>query len=290
MITGANSGLGFETALALAEKGARVVLAVRNLEKGEQAVGKILAAVPAAQVSLQKLDLTSLDSVRAAAGELRAKHPRINLLINNAGIMYGPKSTTQDGFESQLGVNHLGHFALTGLLIDHILPAPGSRVLTVSSEAHRIMAGGGIDFDDLQSERGYNQYTAYGKSKLANLLFVYELQRRLADKGAGTISVAAHPGASRTDLGRNSSPVMKWLLEKIFFPFFAQSAGAGALPSLRAATDPTVTGGQFYGPGGFAGVAGPPVVVKSTRKSHDSEAQRKLWVVSEQLTGVTYPI
>jgi NAD(P)-dependent dehydrogenase (short-subunit alcohol dehydrogenase family) len=290
VITGANSGLGYETALALAGKGAQVVLAVRNLDKGKEAADKILATVPSAATGLQKLDLSSLDSIRAAASELRDKHPRIDLLINNAGIMYGPKSTTKDGFESQLGTNHLGHFALAGLLIDQILPVPGSRVVTVSSEASRLLAGRGIDFDDMQLERGYNQYTAYGKSKLANLLFTYELQRRLADRGANTISVAAHPGGANTNLAQNSSPIMKWLLDTVYVPFFAQSAADGALPTLRAATDPSVTGGQFYGPGGFVGLVGPPVVVKSTKKSHDTEVQRKLWTVSEQLTGVAYPI
>lgn len=289
VITGANSGLGFETALALAAKGAQVVLTVRNPGKGNEAAASIATISPGAKVAVQQLDLGSLDSIRAGAAEVRSSYPRIDLLINNAGIMYTPKSTTTDGFESQLGTNHLGHFALTGLLLDPILTTPGSRIVTVSSDAHKLLAGGGINFDDLQLERHYNRYTAYGKSKLANLLFAYELQRRLADNTTATISVAAHPGGANTNLAQNSSPIAKLVLKTLVVPF-GQSADGGALPTLRAATDPAVTGGQYYGPDGLAHLNGSPVVQASSRKSHDEEAQRKLWAVSAELTGVTYPI
>ena len=191
VVTGANTGLGFETARVLAARGASVVLAVRDVEKGKRAAAAIAGAAPGADVMVQPLDLASLDSIRAAAGELRAQHPRIDLLVNNAGVMFPPRQTTRDGFELQFGTNHLGHFALTGLLLEQMLPVPGSRVVTVSSLAHRI--GARINFDDLQSERSYSRVGAYSQSKLANLMFTYELARRLPGAGT-TIAVAAHPG------------------------------------------------------------------------------------------------
>jgi NAD(P)-dependent dehydrogenase (short-subunit alcohol dehydrogenase family) len=282
IVTGSNTGLGYETVAALAAKGAHVVLAVRNLEKGKDAVRRIEEATPGADVELQELDLGSLDSVREAAEELRSKHQRIDLLINNAGVMYpSPRQTTADGFELQFGTNHLGHFALTGLLLDRLLPVPGSRVVTVSSLGHRILAA--IHFDDLQWERRYNRVRAYGQSKLANLLFTYELQRRLI--GAQTIALAAHPGGSDTELMRH--------LPQVFAPAvgaIAQPAAMGALPTLRAATDPGVLGGQYYGPDGFGEVRGYPTLVQSSKQSHDADLQRRLWAVSEELTGVIYPI
>lgn len=285
VITGANTGLGYETAAALAARGAHVVLAVRNLDNGSDAAARITAQHPDASVALQQLDLASLDSIRAAAAQLRTDHDRIELLINNAGVMYPPKSTTEDGFELQFGTNHLGHFALTGLLLDRLLPVAGSRVVTVSSIGHRIRAD--IHFDDLQSERGYNRVAAYGQSKLANLLFSYELQRRLAPHGT-TIAVAAHPGGSNTELMRH---LPRWaaVAYPVVKPLF-QGADMGALPTLRAATDPGVLGGQYYGPDGFFEQGGHPKVVKSSRKSHDVERQRRLWTVSEELTGVSYPL
>jgi NAD(P)-dependent dehydrogenase (short-subunit alcohol dehydrogenase family) len=285
VITGANTGLGFETAAALAEKGAHVVLAVRNLDKGKDAISRITSQSPQADVALQELDLTSLESTRAAAEQLRADHDRIDLLVNNAGVMYPPKETTKDGFELQFGTNHLGHFAFTGLLLDRILPVAGSRVVTVSSMGHRIRAD--IHFDDLQFEHSYNRVKAYGQAKLANLLFTYELQRRLAAHGT-TIAVAAHPGGSNTDLMRHL-PGWAASAYPVLAPIF-QDAAMGALPQLRAATDPTVVGGQYYGPAGFAETRGYPKVVGSSKKSHDVDRQRKLWTVSEELTGVTYPV
>ena len=284
VITGANTGLGYETAAALAAKGANVVLAIRNLDKGKDAADRIARATPGAQVELQELDLTSLDSVRAAAEQLKANHDAIDLLINNAGVMMTPKSTTKDGFELQFGTNHLGHFALTDLLLDRVLATPGSRVVTVSSTGHRMVRG--IRFDDLQSERDYNRFRAYGQSKLANLLFTYELQRRL--KGTDTIALASHPGGSNTELMRNLPLAIRGL-GALLTPLF-QDADMGALPSLRAATDPAALGGQYYGPDGFAEQRGYPKVVPSTDASHDTAAQRRLWTVSEELTGVVSPV
>ncbi len=287
VVTGANTGIGYEAAAVLADKGARVVLAVRNLDKGKGAAARITAQSPNADVGLQQLDLTSLDSVRAAADELKNAHERIDLLINNAGVMYTPKGTTKDGFELQFGTNHLGHFALTGLLLDRLLPVQGSRVVTISSLGHRIIAK--IHFDDLQSERSYNRVAAYGQAKLANLLFTYELQRRLAAKGAPTIAVAAHPGGSNTELIRNS-PAPVRAVANLLGPMIFQSAEMGALPTLRAATDPAVQGGQYYGPDGLGEQRGYPKVVQSSKQSHDEQLQRRLWTVSEELTGVTYPV
>jgi NAD(P)-dependent dehydrogenase (short-subunit alcohol dehydrogenase family) len=288
VITGANTGLGFETAAVLAAKGAHTVLAVRNLDKGNDAVARITAANPNATVTLQQLDLMSLDNVRKAADELRTNHPRIDLLINNAGVMYTDKGVTKDGFETQFGTNHLGHFALTGLLLDHLLPVEGSRVVTVSSVGHRIRAK--IHFDDLNLDRNYNRVVAYGQSKLANLLFTYELARRLAAKGASTAALAAHPGGSDTELLRNMPGGIRQVTQFVWSNFIAQSPVLGALPTLRAATDPAAVGGQYYGPDGLGETRGHPKVVKSSAQSHDEDIARRLWTVSEELTGVTFPL
>lgn len=286
VITGANTGIGYEAAAVLAGKGAHVVLAVRNTDKGRAAADRIHAATPHADVTVRELDLTSLDSIRAAADELRADYPRIDLLINNAGVMMTEKGTTKDGFELQLGTNHLGHFALTGQLLDNLLPVEGSRVVTISSGAHRF---GRIDFDDLQSERSYNRVRAYGQSKLANLLFTFELNRRLSAKGAPTIAVAAHPGGSNTELTRNLWPVLRLPIQ-LAWGLLAQSAEMGALPTLRAATDPAVRGGQYYGPDGIGEQRGHPKLVGSTARARDEAVARRLWTVSEELTGVTFPV
>ncbi len=282
IVTGANTGLGFATAAALAERGARVVLAVRNIDKGKDALTRIAAATPGAEVELQHLDLSSLTSVRAAADELTAKHDHLDLLINNAGVMYPPKQITEDGFELQFGTNHLGHFALTGLLLDRLLSTPSSRVVTVSSFGHRIRAS--IHFDDLQWEHHYSAMAAYGQSKLANLLFTYELQRRLAAAGRSTIATAAHPGGSDTDLMRHLPTLVAPVVSLL-----SQSAAMGALPTLRAATDPAAAGAEYYGPEGLGGVRGHPVLAKSSKQSHDADLQRRLWTVSEELTGVVFP-
>jgi NAD(P)-dependent dehydrogenase (short-subunit alcohol dehydrogenase family) len=278
VVTGANTGLGFETARAMAEHGATVVLAVRDVEKGKQAAARM-----AGNVTVQELDLASLESIRAASADLHATHPRIDLLINNAGVMYPPKRTTRDGFELQFGTNHLGHFALTGLLLDLLLPVPGSRVVTVSSIGHRIRAA--IHFDDLQWERSYNRIAAYGQSKLANLMFTYELQRRLASHGT-TIAVAAHPGTANTELVRNLPAAVRGIAP-VVAPLISQPPAKGALPTLRAATDPAVLGGQYYGPDGWLESRGHPQVVPSSDQSYDVTVQQRLWTVSEDLTGVT---
>jgi NAD(P)-dependent dehydrogenase (short-subunit alcohol dehydrogenase family) len=282
VVTGANTGLGFQTAQVLAARGASVVLAVRDIEKGKHAAARIAGTAPGANLMVQPLDLTSLDSIHAAADELRAKHPRIDLLINNAGVMFTPKQTTREGFELQFGTNHLGHFALTGLLLEQMLPVPGSRVVTVSSILHRVRAP--INFDDLQGERSYRRVRAYGQSKLANLMFTYELQRRLSG-AATTIAVAAHPGLAKTELTRNSPAVAAFFYARVM----SQKAAMGALPVLRAATDPGVRGGQYYGPRGFFGGRGHPKLAESSKRSHDTAIQRRLWTVSEELTGVTFP-
>ncbi len=274
VVTGANTGLGFEAARVLAARGASVVLAVRDTDKGKRAAARIAGAAPGADVMVQPLDLTSLESIRAAAGELRARHPRIDLLVNNAGVMLTPRQSTRDGFELQLGTNHLGHFALTGLLLEQMLPVPGSRVVTVSSLAHRFRAR--INFGDLQGGRSYSRVAAYGQSKLANLMFTYELQRRLSGAGT-TIAVAAHPGLAGTELGR-------------YTPAIVAFSYALVSQTLRAATDPGVLGGQYYGPGGFFGARGYPKLAHSSGQSRDTAIQRRLWTVSEQLTGVTFPV
>jgi NAD(P)-dependent dehydrogenase (short-subunit alcohol dehydrogenase family) len=286
VVTGANTGLGLETARELAAKGATVVLAVRDLAKGEAARADIAAGVPGADVSVQALDLASLESIRAAAADLHERFDAIDLLINNAGVMFTPKSTTQDGFELQLGVNHLGHFALTGRLLDLMLSVDGSRIVTVSSGAHKFKSS--IDLTDLAGTDGYNRTAAYGRSKVANLLFTYELQRRLDAAGAPTSALAAHPGGSNTELARNA-PVAMRAVGVVFRPFM-QSAAMGALPTLRAATDPAAVGGQYYGPDGFGEFRGSPVLVESTDRSHDEELQHGLWDASAILTGVAFPV
>src|SRR5256886_3566616 len=245
VVTGANTGLGFETARILAARGASVVLAVRDTDKGKTAAARIAVTAPGVNVTVQPLDLASLDSIRAAAGELRARHPRIDLLVNNAGVMFPPRQITRDGFELQLGTNHLGHFALTGLLLEQMLPVPGSRVVTVSSQAHRIRAR--INFDDLQAERSYRRVAAYSQSKLANLMFSYVLARRLSSAATHTIAVASYPGLAATELTRHTPALAAFFYARVI----SQNPAMGALPVLRAATDPGVAGGQYYGPGGI---------------------------------------
>ena len=282
VVTGANTGLGFETARALARRGATVVLACRDLDKATAAAARIGAGA----VRTLRLDLASLASVREAAGELRSCYDRLDLLINNAGLMMPPYGRTADGFELQFGTNHLGHFALTGLVLDLLLATPGARIVTVSSMGHRM---GVMDFEDLQFERGYSRMASYGRSKLANLLFTYELQRRLDEAGAGTIAVAAHPGASRTELGRHQTGAMGFLARPIEH-LVSQDSRMGSLPTLRAAVDPCVRGGEYYGPDGLFEMHGYPKRVESNARSHDAAGQRRLWQESERLTGVTFPV
>jgi NAD(P)-dependent dehydrogenase (short-subunit alcohol dehydrogenase family) len=281
VITGANSGIGREAARYLAARGARVVLACRDEDKA-RAVAAEIAGELGAEADTVALDLSSLESVRAAAAELRSRYPRLDLLVNNAGVMMPPLGRTADGFELQLGTNHLGHFALTGLVLPSLLEVPGSRVVTVSSNGHRA---GRINFDDLQWEsHRYRRMGAYGQSKLANLLFTYELQRRLAAAGDPTIAVAAHPGFSDTALTRYMPAWMQ--LGARLAP--SQGATMGALPTVRAATDPAAAGGDYYGPAGLGEMTGPPKRVGSSARSRDEAAARRLWTVSEELTGVTF--
>src|SRR5262245_7559930 len=282
VVTGANTGLGFETARALADRGATVVLACRDLRKATAAAARI---GPGPVRSL-RLDLASLDSVREAAGELRSSSDRLDLLINNAGLMMPPYGRTADGFELQFGTNHLGHFALTGLVLDLLLATPGSRIVTVSSMGHRI---GVMAFEDLQFERGYSRIASYGRSKLANLLFTYELQRRLDEGGGGTIEVAAERGRWRTELGRDQTCAVRLLAPPIEHRV-GQHSRMGSLPTLRAAVDPCVRGGEYYGPDGLFEMHGYPKRVESNTRSHDAAVQRRLWQESERLTGVTFPV
>jgi NAD(P)-dependent dehydrogenase (short-subunit alcohol dehydrogenase family) len=289
VITGANSGIGLEAAKVLAGRGATVVLACRNADKAAAAEATVHAIHPDAVTLMTVLDVADLASVRAGATELLATHDRIDVLVNNAGIMAVPEQRSPDGFELQLATNHLGHFALTGLLMERLLATDGSRVVSVSSQAHRF---GSMDFDDLNWERGYKSWGAYGRSKLANLLFVYELQRRLDDIGATTIAAAAHPGFSRTELQRREPGSLMDKLESLARPLMgliSQDAARGALPTLRAATDPDVQGGDYYGPNGFGEQTGPPVLVESNAASHDEADAARLWAISEELTAVAYP-
>jgi NAD(P)-dependent dehydrogenase (short-subunit alcohol dehydrogenase family) len=290
VVTGANAGLGLATARVLAARGATVVLACRDIVKAERAAGRIRTEAGRANVHVVRLDLSSLASVREAADELGSDYPRLDLLINNAGVMAVPYQRTEDGFELTLATNHLGHFALTGLLLERLLATAGSRIVTVSSIAHRR---GVMHFDDLQSEHRYKPADAYGQSKLANLLFTYELQVRLHAAGAGTMALAAHPGNARTDLWRTSSRLERMLISprlRLLNFWLVQSAELGALPTLRAAVDPSARGGDYCGPAGPFQYTGYPTRVESSPRSHDAAARRRLWDVSEQLTGVSYRI
>lgn len=284
VVTGANSGLGLVTARMLASKGATVVMACRNVDKAEAAAEEVRAAAgDPDQVIVEQLDLAALASIRDAAGRLTKQHARIDLLINNAGVMLTPPQKTADGFEMQLGTNHLGHFALTGLLLGALRGVAGSRVVTVSSNGHKL--GARIHFDDLQLERSYGRLKAYAQSKLANLLFTFELERRLRSAGAETVALAAHPGSTQTELTRYIPGVLRR-----FEGLATQSAEVGALPQVRAAIDPDATGGDYWGPGGFMELIGHPIRVRANRFARDEEVARRLWEVSEELTGVTYAL
>lgn len=281
IVTGANSGIGFEAAKVLAAKGARVTLACRNADKAKDAQAKIRKVHKDAKVEIGSLDLASLKSIAAFAADYRKKHGKLDILINNAGVMVPPYGKTEDGFELQIGCNHLGHFALTAQLIDLVNASPEGRVVSVASQAHRA---GKIHFDDLHWEKGYQQWPAYGQSKIANLYFTYELDRNLKEAGHGTRATAAHPGYSSTNLQRTMTA------GTIANAVFAQSQKAGALPTLRAATDPDAESGSYWGPNGIMEMRGSPVKVKSNRRSHDKRIARRLWDVSEELTGQTFSV
>ncbi|MFX1252918.1 MAG: oxidoreductase [Promethearchaeota archaeon] len=280
IVTGANSGIGYETARALVHKGATVILACRNKDKGEAAVRQIDQEYLEAKVELMQLDLADLASVRRFADEFTSHYDRIGILINNAGIMTTPFGKTVDGFELQFGTNHLGHFALTGLLLDLLVRTTQARVVTVSSWGHNF---GEIDFDDLNpEERNYDRGKAYAQSKLANILFTYELQRRFEGAGVDTIAVTVHPGWTATKLSVHR-PIIRMLN-----PFIGQKPKMGALPTLYAATALGVQGGAYYGPGGWLGLRGYPTKVRSSDRSYDTTVASKLWTLSEELTGVRY--
>lgn len=279
-ITGANTGLGYEAAKVLAGKNARVIIGCRSTEKAKQAKKDILAEHGNADVSIVKLDLGSLKSVKQAAAKV-SKEARLDILINNAGIMIPPYELTEDGFESQFGVNHLGPFALTGLLLNKLGETPGSRVVSTSSIAHKR---GKIYFDDINAEKKYNAVRRYAMSKIANLYFCYELQHRLAAARANTISVAAHPGIADTELTRYTPGVLM-LAAPLLRPFL-NTAAQGAWPTLYAATGEDVEGGGYYGPSKRGETAGPAVEVKSTRNSHNEKVAKKLWDLSIEMTGV----
>ncbi|MEU1228971.1 oxidoreductase [Streptomyces sp. NPDC005828] len=282
LVTGASGGIGLETARGLAARGAHVVLACRDVGRGRAAAARIGGGT-----EVVRLDLASLDSVREAAERVRGRHGRLDLLVNNAGVMFPDYRRTQDGFEAHFGVNHLGHFALTGLLIDLMTAVPGSRVVTVASLAHR--AGfGALDAEQARSATGRRSVTAYGRSKLANLLFARELQHRLAAAGAATASLAAHPGLSPTGLWHGDAPRLLRPVAAAGLRWLAQPADRAALPSLRAATDPRVPGGAHLGPSELFESRGEPAPARSSRASRDVAAQARLWELSEELTGVRY--
>jgi NAD(P)-dependent dehydrogenase (short-subunit alcohol dehydrogenase family) len=286
IVTGANSGLGLEAARALAAAGAQVVLACRNTAKGEEAAKSIRSRAAGTSAIVEELDLASLESVRDCAARLVSGCESIDLLVNNAGVMApGGRRQTADGFELQIGTNHLGHFALTGLLLPHLQGRKGARVVTVSSTAHRF---GRIRFDDLQSERRYGRWRAYGQSKLANVLFARELDRRLRAAGSAVASLAAHPGYAATNLQTAAPPAFDRAVFAISNRLLAQSAEMGALPQLYAATRPNLDGGLFVGPDGFEEQRGHPRVVAPSKRGQDAAVAARLWEVSEELTGVSY--
>jgi NAD(P)-dependent dehydrogenase (short-subunit alcohol dehydrogenase family) len=279
IVTGSSSGLGFETANVLARKRATVVIAVRNEVKGDAAVKKIQVENPNADVQMMVVDLADLESIHRFAENFKKEFQKLDLLINNAGVMNPPYTKTKDGFEMQFGTNHLGHFALTGLLIDLIKNTPTSRIVNVSSTAHKI---GNLNFNDLNWEtRRYNKFRSYGDSKLANLYFTKELQKRLDNQSSGVVVASAHPGASATELSRHS----------LFFrvlSLFVQNSNMGALPTLYAAVAPDVQGNDYYGPGGFQELGGYPKKVESTRRAKRDDVAANLWDVSEEMTGISY--
>jgi NAD(P)-dependent dehydrogenase (short-subunit alcohol dehydrogenase family) len=293
LVTGANSGLGLETSVALCAAGAQVIMARRNPAKAQVALDEVGRRVPKAQASLMALDLADLASVRAFAESFKTRQGGLDLLVNNAGVMAVPLQRTADGFEMQIGTNHLGHFALTGLLLDRLLAKPGARVVNVASLAHRWTRG--MDLEDLNFERRhYNKWDAYAKSKLANLLFTFELERRLKRAGQGLIAVAAHPGYSATNLQfvgpQMENSVFGRQLMRIGNALFGQPASMGALPTLYAAGAPGVASGEYFGPDGFQQIAGYPRRVGCRKAARDPDTAGRLWTLSERLTGVNWAL
>lgn len=290
VITGANSGLGFECSRILAEKGATIVMAVRTIAKGEQAKADILKDNPQAQLDVMALDVGDLSSVRAFADAFKAKYDRLDILLNNAGVMAIPRQETADGFEMQLGVNHLGHFALTGLLLDLIVKTPNARIHNVTSSANYT---GTINFDDLMGEKSYGRWEAYGQSKLANVFFTFELQKRLISADFDTITNTSHPGLVLTNLQANSveqsGTGFEAFLYRLIEPIMAQDISMGVLPMLYGSTADEAKGGVFYGPRLF-NMRGYPAEKKTNKEANDAQALKRFWDISEELTGVNYEI
>ncbi|WCT57747.1 oxidoreductase [Paenibacillus kyungheensis] len=285
VITGANSGIGYEAATILAGRGAEIVMAVRNYEKGQKALQAIQNVHPSAKLQLMRLDLSELASIRHFAEEFRQNHHQLSILINNAGVMMPPYSRTQDGFELQFGSNHLGHFALTGLLLPQLLATPHARIVTLSSIA---AYAGKIDFDNLDGSKGYRSFKFYSQSKLANMLFARELQLRLAQNQVDTISVACHPGFTHTNLASRGSGKPVSGIFGLLSRSFGQKALMGALPTLYAATSPTIHGGEYVGPDGKGGRKGYPKLDDHIDKLYQADISQRLWTISESLTGVQY--
>jgi NAD(P)-dependent dehydrogenase (short-subunit alcohol dehydrogenase family) len=280
IVTGANTGIGLETARMLARKGAQVVLACRNPEKGQAALERIRAGKPSGRATLEALDLSDLEAVAAFATSFASRHERLDLLVNNAGVMVPPLGRTKQAFELQFGTNHLGHFALAGRLLPLVLRTPGARIVVVSSAAQNF---GRIDFDDLNWERRrYRAWAAYGQSKLANMMFALELHRRLKAAGSEARATAAHPGWTATDLQRTSG------VSRFLNPLFAMKPADGALPTLRAATDPAALSGSYWGPARFGELNGPPVPARISERAKNDAAAARLWEVSERLTGLPF--
>ncbi|MGP4068707.1 oxidoreductase [Halobacillus sp. B29] len=289
IVTGGNGGLGFEAVKVFAEKGATVILASRSLERGEEAYESIRKENPNAIIDVMPLDLQDLDSVKEFARIFKAKYFRLDILLNNAGVMTTPYGKTKDGFEQQLGINHLGHFALTALLFERLKETKDSRVVNISSNAHK---SGTVDFDNLMFEggRGYKPMKAYSQSKLANLLFTFELQRRIEQAGLSIKSEAAHPGGAQTNLARHVEDKFLYKMLEGVLTRVTQSAYDGALPGIRAATDSSLEGGRYLGPSGFMEMKGDPVVVAPKTHAYDVMDADLLWKESERLTGVKFPV
>lgn len=280
LVTGANTGLGFWTAVHLAKAGARVLIGSRSADKGAEALSRLRDEAPGSEADVLQLDLSSLTAVEDAASRLRDSEQKLDILVNNAGVMMPPYGTTEDGFEVQLGVNHLGHFALTGHLLPVLAAAPSARIVSVSSIAHRDAE---IFFDDLEAEQDYSASARYGQSKLANLLFTFELDRRLRGAGSPVRALAAHPGIARTELTRHFPGPVRLLAPII--GLILNSAEQGSWPSLMAATSPDVDGGDYVGPTRFGEMSGPAGLAKSSATANDEDVQRRLWDVSVELTG-----
>jgi len=284
LITGANSGLGLEASTVLIQKGANVIMAVRNMDKGKEAIQQIKAIHPSANPALMHLDLSDLDSIRRFSEEFHNRYSSLNVLINNAGLMMpARKEITRQGFEIQMGTNHLGHFALTGLLLDRIKGTAGAVVATQSSLMHKVR-GADIHFDDLNWDKSYNKWQAYAQSKLANLLFTYELDRQFKKHQINARATAGHPGYTATNLQRTSGFFVVHVINKLM----GQKVEIGALPILRAATDNSLKGGEYLGPTKMMEMHGYPEIVKSSLKSHDLQLAGRLWELSEKLTGIHY--